>query len=106
MSARQVVTTRRADEDITAAVEYYLGQGAATAALAFVDALEDAKVLIGEHPQLGSMRLGAEVDIPEIRTLALRRFPYLAFYTDDVDAVRVHRVLHTTRDIPSELLDV
>ncbi|MGM7669707.1 type II toxin-antitoxin system RelE/ParE family toxin [Microbacterium sp. A93] len=105
MSARRVVTTRRADEDIAAAIEHYLGQGAPTAALAFVDALEDAKVLMGEHPQLESTRLAAEVDIPELRTMALRRFPYLTLYTDDGDAVRVHRVLHTARDIPSGLFD-
>lgn len=94
------MTTRRADEDIEAAVGHYLGEGATDAAVAFVDALEDAKVLIGDYPQLGSTRLAAETGIPEMRTLALRRFPYLAFYTDDADAVRVHRVLHTARDIP------
>jgi toxin ParE1/3/4 len=99
------MTTRRADEDIEAALSHYLGQGATDAALALVDALEDAKVLIGEHPQLGSTRLGSEMDIPEMRTIALRRFPYLAFYTDDADAVRIHRVLHTARDIPSGFLD-
>lgn len=105
MSPRRVVTTRRADEDIEAALGHYLSQAATNAALAFVDALEDAKVLIGEHPQLGSTRLASEMDIPEMRTLALRRFPYLAFYTDDADAVRIHRVLHTARDIPSGFLD-
>jgi toxin ParE1/3/4 len=104
VSGRRVVTTRRADEDIAAAVEHYIGQGASAAALAFVDALEDAKVLIGEHPHLGSTRLGSEVGIPEMRSVPLRRFPYLAFFTSDADAVRVHRVLHTARDIPSELL--
>ena len=100
-----MVTTKRADQDIEAALDHYLGEGANDAALALVDALEDTKVLIGEHPQLGSTRLAAETDIPEMRTLALRRFPYLAFYTDDADAVRIHRVLHTARDIPSGLLE-
>lgn len=105
MSARRVVTTRRADEDIAAAIEYYIGQGVPTAALALVDALEDAKILMGEHPHLGSTRFAGELDIPELRTMALRRFPHLAFYTDDADSVRVHRLLHTGRDIPSGLLD-
>ncbi|MFC7402090.1 type II toxin-antitoxin system RelE/ParE family toxin [Citricoccus sp. GCM10030269] len=99
------MTTRRADEDIATAIEHYLGQGVTTAALAFVDSLEDTKVLIGEHPQLGSTRLASAVDLPELRAMALRRFPYLVFYTDDSDVVRVHRVLHTARDIPSEFLD-
>ena len=105
MSSRRVVTTRRADEDIEAAVDHYLDEGAAEAALAVVDAREDAKVLISGYPQLGSTRLASETGIPEMRTIALRRFPYLAFYTDDADAVRVHRVLHTSRDIPSRFLD-
>ena len=103
MSARRVVTTRRADEDVAAAVDHLVDQGATKAALNFVDALEDATVLIGEHPRLGSTRLGSEVGIPELRTTAVRMFPYLVFYTNDDDAVRVHRVLHTARDIPSTL---
>ena len=104
MSARRVVTTRRADEDVAAAVDHFVGHGATKAALKFVDAREDAKVLIGEHPQLGSNRLGFEVGIPELRTTAVRRFPYLVFFTNGDDAVRVHRVLHTARDISSILL--
>lgn len=87
------------------AIDHYLGEGAADAALALVDALGDVKTLMGEHPQLGSTRLAAKADIPEMRTLGLRRFPYVAFCTEDDDAVRVHRVLHTARDIPAELLD-
>lgn len=105
MSARRVVTTRRADEDIAAAVEHYADQDAIEAALNFVDALKDVVALIGEHPQLGSTRLGSEAGIPELRTTVMRKFPYLVFFTDDDDAVRVHRVLHTARDVPSVLLD-
>lgn len=105
MSARRVVTTRRADEDVIAAIAHYVDQGAAEAALHFVDALEDAKVLIGEFPQLGSARLGSDAGIPEMRTAAVRRFPYLVFFTNDDDAVRVHRVLHASRGVPSTLRD-
>ena len=99
------MTTKRADQDIEVALDHYLGEGANDVALALVGALEDTKVLIGEHAQLGSVRLAAETDITEMRTLALRRFPYLAFYTDDTDVVHIHRVLHTAGDIPSGLLE-
>lgn len=100
---RRVVTTRRADEDIEAAVAYFVAAGATVAALGFVDALADARELLGEHPSIGSPRFAIETGIPELRGLALRRFPFVVLYTDDIDAVRVHRVLHTSRDLPTEL---
>jgi Plasmid stabilization system protein len=100
----RVVTTRRADEDIDGAVSSYVDGGAREAALAFVDALENAKNLLGEHPSIGSPRFAVEADIPELRSLPLQRFPYVVLYTHDPDVVRVHRVLHTSRDIPVELM--
>lgn len=105
MRPRRVVTTQRADEDIAAVIEHYVGQGATAAGLAFVDALEEASVLISEHPHVGSTRLGSDVGIPEMRTVTLRTFPCMVFFTDDSDAVRIHRLLHTARDIPSGFMD-
>ncbi|MDQ0613935.1 toxin ParE1/3/4 [Microbacterium sp. W4I4] len=101
MTARRAVTTRRADEDIEHAVSYYLEQGAMDAALSFVDALESAKALMCRHPSVGSSGFAAELGIPELRALALQTYPYIVFYTDDADVVRVHRVLHSSRDIPA-----
>lgn len=104
MTPLRVVTTRQADTDIESAIDHYLGQGAPQAALGFADTLEDAKVLLSEHPHLGSPRFAVETNIPEIRALALRRFPYIAFYTENTDTIRIHRVLHTAQDIPSRFL--
>lgn len=101
----RVLTTRRTDEDIDTAVAHDIDAGASDTALRFVDALENAKDLLAEHPSIGSPRFAIETSIPELRGLLLRRFPYVVVYTDDPDAVRVHRVLHTRRDIPSELLE-
>lgn len=95
-----VVTTRRADEDIARAAAYYLEVGDPAVAHAFVDALEAATALIAKHPSIGSPRFAVETGIDELRALALQRFPYLVFYTEDSDAIRVHRVLHTSRDLP------
>jgi toxin ParE1/3/4 len=103
VTRRRVVTTRRADEDVDGALAHYLGEGAADAAFGFVDALEDAKGLLRDHPSIGSPRFAIETGIPELRGLSLQRFPYVVFYTDDPDAVRIHRVLHMSRDIPAEL---
>jgi toxin ParE1/3/4 len=60
---------------------------------------------ISEHASIGSPRFAVELAITELRTVALRRFPYLLFYTEDADAVRVHRVLQTRRDLPVEYSD-
>jgi len=100
--SRRVVTSRRADHDIESAVDHYLDEGAHAAALDFVDAIDDARSLISAHPTLGSARFAVETGIDGLRSLALRRFPFVVLCTDDTDAVRVHRVLHTSRDLPVE----
>ena len=102
MTPHRVVTTKRADEDIVRAAAYYLEAGATESAEGLVDALEAAIRLIAEHPSIGSPRFAVELGISELRAVALQRFPYLVFYTEDADAVRVHRVLHTSRDLPAE----
>ena len=103
MTQRRVLTTRRSDEDITNALAYYLHEDADVAALGLVEALDDARSLLSEHPSIGSPRFALETGIQELRSLVLKRFPYALFYTDDGDAIRIHRVLHTSRDIPAEL---
>ncbi|PSL38335.1 toxin ParE1/3/4 [Labedella gwakjiensis] len=103
---RRVVSTRRAYLDIDEAVDHYLDEGAHAAALDFVDAVQDTTELLAAHPSIGSTRFAIETGIAELRSIALRRFPYIIFYTDDDDAVRVQRVLHSRRDIPAELHDL
>lgn len=91
---RRVVTTRRAQEDIEAAVTHYLDEGALDAAAAFVDALEDTTRLISRHPEIGSSRFAVELDLPGLRDFSLRRFPYVILYGDVRDTVSVYRILH------------
>lgn len=102
MSRRLVVTTRRADEDIAQAVAFYLETATTSVAEEFVGALEATVQLIARHPSIGSQRFAAEAGLPEVRGVALQRFPYIVFSTEDPDAIRVHRVLHTSRDLPAE----
>ncbi|MFE7843644.1 type II toxin-antitoxin system RelE/ParE family toxin [Microbacterium sp. NPDC057407] len=103
---RRVVTTRGADVDIDAAVQYYSEVADGEAMLGLIDALQDAVRLLAEHPSIGSPRLEVLTGVRGLRGLPLRRYPYVLVYTDDTDAVRVHRVLHSSRDIPSELADL
>lgn len=102
---RRVVTTRRADEDVDLAVEYHLLAGEHAAAEALVDALAAALELLARHPSIGSARWEALIGIPDLRTLPLRHQPYALIYTDDPDAVHIHRFLHTSRDISAEFAE-
>jgi toxin ParE1/3/4 len=102
VTVRPVIATHRADEDIEHAVQYYVDNGAEETAARLVNALEAAIHVIAQHPSIGSSRFAVETEIAELRSFALTRLPYVILYTDDADAVRVHRVLHTSRDIPGE----
>lgn len=96
---KRVVTTRQADLDIDEAVDYYLSQAAFDAATRFVDRLDATKSVIAEHPSLGSARYADDARIPSLQNVTLPDFPYIIFYTDDADAVRIHRVPNTSRDL-------
>ena len=88
---------RRHVED---AVAYHCKEDAHDAALAFVDALEDAYAVVGEHPAIGSSRYAIDLEIPGLRSWALPRFPSVIFYVERDDHIDVWRVLHGRRDIP------
>lgn len=103
MTTRRVVTTRQADRDIVDAVDHLREAGADDAAYELIDELREVSRRIVQFPSIGSARFALETGIHELRDVALRRFPYVVFYSDDVDAVRVHRVLHSSRDIPASL---
>lgn len=101
MSTKQVVPREQATRDIDDAIAYYLKDHAEQAALGLVDALEDAYTLLGQHPALGTSRYAHELDIPGLRSLPLRRFPYVIFYLEQEDHIDVWRVLHGRREIPA-----
>ncbi|MFT4052425.1 MAG: type II toxin-antitoxin system RelE/ParE family toxin [Microbacterium sp.] len=101
MIGRRAVTSQRADEDIAAAIAHYLSENAEPAALDVVDALAELPAPLGAYTSMGSTRFRSEIGLDGLRSVALKRFPYV-FYTDDVDVVRIQRMLHTWRDIPEE----
>jgi toxin ParE1/3/4 len=105
VSPKPVVPRALAVRDVEDAIGYYLKEDARQAALAFVDALEDAYVILGQHPAIGASRYATELDIPELRSWALPRFPYVIFYIERDDHIDVWRVLHGRRDIPALLED-
>ncbi|WP_082097394.1 type II toxin-antitoxin system RelE/ParE family toxin [Demequina silvatica] len=103
MSVVRVVTTRGADADIAEALAHYAAEAGPALAVELVDALEAATTVLARQPAIGSARFAAATGIADLRGLALARFPYVMLYTVDSDAVRVHRVLLTARDIPTTL---
>ncbi|MFN3219296.1 MAG: type II toxin-antitoxin system RelE/ParE family toxin [Acidimicrobiales bacterium] len=92
-----------AADDIDAAVAFYRSEASAEVAVEFIDALESAIAHLLRHPLTGSLRFAYELEIPELRSWPLRKFPYLVFYVPDDDRIDIWRILHARRDIPAHL---
>ncbi len=71
----------------------------------FVNDLERAFVLLARHPLTGSLRFAFELDIPNLRTWSLERFPYLILHVVSDDQIDVWRILDTSRDVPASFAD-
>jgi toxin ParE1/3/4 len=100
VSGKPVVPREQANQDVDGALAYYLTENAESAALGFVDALEQAYTHISRHPSTGSPRYAHELNLPGLRFWPLTRYPYLVFYVERTDHIDVWRVLHGQRDIP------
>ena len=101
----QVSLRAVAAEDIEAAIDYYRAQAGPDTALAFVESLEKAIEHLTRHPFTGSLRFAFELEIPDLRSWRLERFPYLVFYVAGDDLIDIWRVLHARRDVPAHLAD-
>lgn len=101
MKAKVVLPRAVASRDVDVAIDHHLGEGAAKAALSFIDDLEKSCTRIGRQPASGSPRYAHELNLPGLRFWPLTRFPYLVFYFERDDHVDVWRVLHAQRDIPA-----
>lgn len=105
MKIKPIVPRTLAARDVDEAIEHYLSEGAAQAALGFIDALELAYAHIGRYPTTGSPRYAHELDLPGLRFWPVKRYPYLVFYVERRDHIDVWRVLHGQRDIPTWMRD-
>lgn len=104
-AAAHVTLRRRAIHDADSAFDYLKAEAPPGTADNFVDALERALSHLARYPLTGSLRFAFELDIPNLRTWSLDRFPYLIFYVANNDHIDVWRILHTNRDIPPSLGD-
>lgn len=105
MKAKPVVPRALARQDVEEAVSHYLAEDAEHAALGFIHALEHAYAHIARHPATGSPRYAHEIDLPDLRSWSLKRYPHIVFYVERADHVDVWRALHGERDIPAWLHD-
>lgn len=103
MAARLVLPRAQAVRDVEDVLTHYLGEGADSAALGFIDALAAAYAHIGSQPAAGSPRYAHDLHLPGLRCWPLHRYPHLVFYVERPDHIDVWRVLHGQRDIPAWL---
>lgn len=105
MKVKPVIPRELANRDVDEALDHYLSEGAAQAALGFIAALERTYANIGRHPATGSPRYAHELNLPGLRFHPLARYPYLVFYVEQEQHIDVWRVLHGKRDIPAWMGD-
>ena len=100
MTPKSAVLREAARRDVDEAIAHYLEAGRTDVALGFVDALEAAIHHISLNPRSGSTRYGHELNLPGLRSWALKPYPQIVFYMEGRNQVDVWRVLHGRRDIP------
>jgi toxin ParE1/3/4 len=103
LKTKPVIPRELALRDVEQAVAYYLNEGAPSAALGLIDALEKAYAHIGRHPGTGSPRYAHELNLAGLRFWPLISYPHGVFYIEKADHIDVWRVLHGQRDIPAWL---
>jgi len=106
VTAKPVIPRARAHADVDLAVEYCADEAGADVTVGFIDALEQAYTFIGEMPAARSTRWAHELNLPGLRTIRLKGFPWIVFYLEFETHVDVWRVLHAKRDMPAWLADV
>ena len=104
MAAKPVQLRESAAADLDSAADHYRNEADVTVAVRVIDAVQRATRRISRNPHVGTLRLAYELDIPELRSFPVDRFPYIMFYIERDDHVDVWRILHTRRDIPRTLL--
>jgi len=94
-----------AQQDIDDTAFYYLETANEFLALRFIESIESTINEIEAFPSIGSLRYGQLLEIPELRYILVRDFPYLVFYVERQNEVDIWRVLHDQRNIPDLMQD-
>ena len=105
MTAKPLQILPRAQEDLAAALDHYRFEAGSEVVTRFADAVIERLNLLARQPQPGSRSHALTLDIDGLRSIQLRRFPYLFFYVEYDESVEVVRLLHNRRDIATALHD-
>lgn len=98
---RRVVRTGLVEVDLLEHLDY-IAVNNPDAALRFVDTVEQAFARLSEMPEIGALREFANSRLAGVRAWPVPKFSrYLIFYQVTQDSIRILRVLHGARDIPS-----
>jgi toxin ParE1/3/4 len=100
VTRKPIVQRELAMRDIEGPLAHYLSEHAETAALDFIDSLEQAYSHISEYPATGTPRYAHELNLPGLRFWPITKYPHLVFYIEQSQHIDVWRVLHGERDIP------
>lgn len=100
MKAKPIIPREHANRDVEETLAYYLGEGSESAALGFIDTLEQAYAHITRHPATGATHYAHELNLPGLRFWPLKRYPHLVFYVEHETHIDVWRILNARRDIP------
>lgn len=100
-----VVPRARALEDVEQAVDHYTEEAGLETAYSFIDALENAYNFVASMPDAGSTRWAHELNLPGLRTVRVKNFPWRVFYMAHATHIDVWRVLHVRRDIAGWMED-
>jgi toxin ParE1/3/4 len=100
-----VIPRGLATQDVRDAAAHYADGADPATARRFIDAVEQAFILIARQPGIGSPRYAVDLDLPGLRARPVEQFPYLIFYFEHTDHVDVVRILHARRHIPANLQD-
>ena len=79
----------------------WIAKDSPIAARRLIAAVDEARVLIADQPQIGRVR--EDLTPLPMRFLLLRGFPYVIVYRPEVKPARIVRVIHTSRDLPAAL---
>lgn len=105
MTFKSVVPRAQASADAQAAIDGYIEEAGPDVALGFIDALERAYAAISEAPGTGSPRWALELNIPDLRSLRLKGYPWVVFYIELGETIDVWRILHAKRDMPAWMIE-
>ena len=101
MRRKPIQLRQAAERDITLAVAWYAANANRDVANRYIDALQEAYLVIASNPKIGSQRYATTLEIPELRSLTLRKFPFHIFHIEQDDRIEIWRVLNSSRDIPN-----